>query len=320
MRKRNTALITCAVIMAIFSVGCGRAQQDNIADEETTAIVETEESSEEPTFFVHPREASEYQIAADYPFEWDHGSCKNIGEKTVIVSIFLTDKVYGWDEENEVDVKLMQKQLDRMTSATEWITKVTADYDVTPEFVFDWNENDDLKYMVSSQEDICNTENEKSIWKIIEKEIETDKLLDKYDASNILYMVMQNVPKNWDLSSLTWIYEGDEYPYEFTLMYPYAKGSVVGAASYAHEILHAFGAHDLYIADEGETYVVTEEYLEHLKNTGSRDIMFTVSDTSGGQGGNGISGVFTELDAYYVGIGEEPSEVEEYGLDKSEYQ
>lgn len=317
INKKNVAIGLMAI--AILLAGCGKTNKiaEDVKDVPQT---ESEESSEEPTFFVHPGVREEKVIAGDYPREWDHGSCKNIADRTVIVSIFLSDRTYSWDEDDENDNSQMQRELDSLAAATDWIGSQVEEYDISTDFVYDWNENPELKLVLSSDKDICNSEDEHLIWGIIEDNLDSNYLLEKYDADNILYMIVQNVPKNWDLDSFTWIYEEDEYPYEFTVMYQYRKGARVGAASYAHEILHAFGAHDLYIADEGETYVVTEQYLEHLRASGSMDIMFTVHDANGKSTGMNILGKFTPLDAYYVGIGEEPSEVEEYGLDKSEYR
>lgn len=320
-------LILIITVLTLIS-GCGGVKQnggaqENAQDEPVSEMQQgieiEEESSEEPTFFVHPREIEEVKIAADYPFDWEHGSCKYLKDRTVIVSIFLSDSEYAWNPEDDSDIKLMDLERERLGVATDWIVKEADAYGIVPEFLFDWKENNDLKYMVAVDEDICNTENEESIWKIIEDEVESDALLSKYNAVNILYMIIQNIPKNWDLNALTWIYEEDDYPYEYTLMYPYYKGETVGAPSYAHEILHAFGAHDLYIANDNETYVVTEDYLKYLKEIGSRDIMYTVVGTDNRQPGNAIPCEFSGLDAYYVGIGDEPEEVEEYGLDKSEY-
>lgn len=44
----------------------------------------------------------------------------------------------------------------------------------------------------------------------------------------------------------------------------------------AHEILHAFGAPDLYLEDtDGENYGVSKQLVKEFENTKSNDIMFT---------------------------------------------
>lgn len=80
-------------------------------------------------------------------------------------------------------------------------------------------------------------------------------------------------------------------------------------ATYAHEILHAFGAPDLYYVDTG----IPQEFVDYCSQTGCNDIMFTVN------AGETIDSDFTPIDAYYVGIGARPAEADEWGLGPSEY-
>ncbi len=81
--------------------------------------------------------------------------------------------------------------------------------------------------------------------------------------------------------------------------------------TYAHEILHLFGAPDLYEARQG----ITQEYVDHLEKTDSRDIMFN------SYRGDWDSGrvTFSELDAYYTGLTDRCEDVETYGLPKSQH-
>ena len=80
--------------------------------------------------------------------------------------------------------------------------------------------------------------------------------------------------------------------------------------SYAHEMMHCFGAHDLYYANE----FIPQEYVEYLMNTYSNDIMYTVADSKD------IPNDFTALDAYYVGILDDCEEVSQWGLARSEHE
>ena len=81
------------------------------------------------------------------------------------------------------------------------------------------------------------------------------------------------------------------------------------AASCAHEILHCFGAYDLYYSSAE----IPQSYVDYCNNTHSNDIMFTVNS------GKDISVLFTDLDAYYVGLIDYCSEVERWGLVKSSH-
>ena len=80
------------------------------------------------------------------------------------------------------------------------------------------------------------------------------------------------------------------------------------AATFAHEILHAFGAPDLYLKNSR----IPQEYVDYCNETKSNDIMFTINL------GSSISVFFSDLCAYYVGLKDTCSEVDTWGLGKSE--
>ena len=81
------------------------------------------------------------------------------------------------------------------------------------------------------------------------------------------------------------------------------------ASSMAHEIMHCFGAYDLYYASEA----IPQAYVDHCKATGSKDIMYTTCV------GETIPQLFTRLDAYYLGLVDSCDEVTAWGLGKSTY-
>lgn len=116
----------------------------------------------------------------------------------------------------------------------------------------------------------------------------------------------EHTPNPWSLgfSSST------DYDIEYVNLY-IRFGDIFDAppSTYAHEILHAFGAPDLYY----ESTVIPKEFVDYCSQTGCNDIMFTVN------AGETISSEFTPLDAYYVGIGARPAEADEWGLGPSEY-
>lgn len=116
----------------------------------------------------------------------------------------------------------------------------------------------------------------------------------------------EHTPNPWSLgfSSST------DYDIEYVNLY-IRFGDMFDAppSTYAHEILHAFGAPDLYYVDTG----IPQEFVDYCSQTGCNDIMFTVN------AGETISSEFTPLDAYYVGIGPRPAEADEWDLGPSEY-
>ena len=97
---------------------------------------------------------------------------------------------------------------------------------------------------------------------------------------------------------------------EYSNIYYRYDGIATPAATFAHEMLHQFGAPDYYYAND----YIPQKYVDHLSKNDSKDIMFYVNK------GNGIDSKFTDLDAYYVGIAPRPQVANEWNLGKSEYE
>ncbi len=90
-------------------------------------------------------------------------------------------------------------------------------------------------------------------------------------------------------------------PEEYT---EYTTTEPVKPCTYAHEMLHCFGAYDLYYSNSD----IPQEYVDHLAEIGSEDIMYMVYDSEE------IHNELGEPDAYYVGLCDTCDEVEEWGL------
>ena len=77
---------------------------------------------------------------------------------------------------------------------------------------------------------------------------------------------------------------------------PYGRGRKNPPAVFAHEMLHCFGAYDLYETDSGSP--ITQKYVDHLMSNHPNDLMnhcfFSDYDL--------ITNVFSNVDAYYVGL------------------
>ena len=58
---------------------------------------------------------------------------------------------------------------------------------------------------------------------------------------------------------------------------------------------------------------VPQKYANHLKDIGSKDIMYTIDYSTP----DTIGEKFTELDAYYLGLTQSSADREKYGLAKS---
>ena len=243
------------------------------------------------------------------------GSAAKLTGKTVIVSIFANDSTTHWDFSLKADKDIVNTMHRHLGNATKWITKQCKRYDVTAEFVYDWKKNPDLYFTYDfGQTKLVRDDGSEYYTQedYIEANINTQALLEKYDAENIIYIFYFNTPKDntvnsWTISDQSGCYTEiinvfvrDDYSGGFYIM---------PASSFAHEMLHCYGAHDLYYA----SISIPQKFVDHMEKTRSKDIMYTV-----GLGGS-ITQKFTELDAYYVGLTDSCDLVETWGLAPSSH-
>ena len=240
-----------------------------------------------------------------------YGCASNFSETTVIVSVFANHGDYSWDLDLEEDKKVFDTMYEHLMSAAYWLEAQGAFYSADTKFICDWKANPDLYYTADNLFS-SNTEQRK----FIESNINSDDLMQKYNAQNILYMFYYDVPEN-NIRRSNCIYKTPQNSAQIETInifdrFCYDQAKVLyyytPAATFAHEILHAFGAPDLYYKNSR----VPQEYVDYCNQIKSNDIMFTINL------GKSISVKFSELCAYYVGLKNTCSEVEQWGLGKSE--
>lgn len=257
--------------------------------------------------------------ASDYPL----GTCGEMEGTTLLVSIFLNDPNTSWEGSEAV----MYDALKYTGIATEWISKSTSSYGCNCNFIYDWSEHSDLYYAGTVDTNMLDVnENpdyvDETGWKYIDEYIDSKALLEKYNADNIGYMIYFNTPKSNNVISCTRnYYEGMVYPYEMCYIYMHFDNEEETPGGIAHELLHTFGAPDLYAEDtEGDNYGVSKQLVNELGRIKSNDIMFTNYDAKNGTSYyDKISNDFTEVDAYYVGIVDSCEFVNEWNLKPSQH-
>ncbi len=251
------------------------------------------------------------------------GTCSELDGTTLLVSIFLNDANTSWEN----NPSAINDALKYTGIATEWISKSVAGYGRNIDFIYDWNTYSDLYYEATVDNDMVNVENDSyqvdsTAWSYIAANIDSDSLVQKYNADNIGFLFYINTPDSNDMTSCTRnYYEGMDYPYEMCYIYMFCDNEEESPASIAHEILHLFGAPDLYSADsDGENYGIPQELVDELQNTQSNDIMFTTYDAKTETPYyDKISNDFTEVDAYYVGLVDSCDFVNEWNLKPSQH-
>ena len=288
----------------------GETGPGETAPGETAAIIPAETG---PDVMVVPAAPGDSGSGAPGPEKTEFGSAGRIGGKTVLVSIFASDAGTSWDFSEKEDEDTANDALNRLLAATDWLGEELEKFNVKTEFIADWREHPDLFYTVefSAQNVVPDGSRYWDQARFAKNGIPAEELKQAYGAENIIYLFFYNTDFHNQVNSYTFS-DSRDFSCDVELIDVFVKFDyqyVMPAASYAHEILHAFGAKDLYLAKNG----ITQEFVDYCVTENSMDIMFSVND------GPSVEREISSLDAYYIGILPECEEVSRFGLETSYY-
>lgn len=238
------------------------------------------------------------------------GSAGELEGVTLLISIFADDAQTSWDFQSARDQETLALMSRHLKAGVDWLTYQVGNYGVSSRFLYQWEEYPDLCYsadfgsvaLVRADGGGYQTQAD-----FVTESIPTRELIEKYGAQNAIYIFFFNTDEyntvnSWCMSASQGIYTEiinvfvrDDYSDTFYYM---------PASSFAHELLHCFGAHDLYYASEA----IPQAYVDHCAAVNSNDIMYTVCL------GETVIQTFTRLDAYYVGLIDSCEEVDIWGL------
>ena len=275
------------IIICFTCVGCSKKEVSNIINEEHYS--EIDDKQESTKLYSGP-----------------NGTADTIEGKTVIVSIYANDEVVTWNSELESDILKIDNTLNNLKIATDYLVNQVAKYNKTAEFIYDWHKYSDLKYETTFTDNIVDkydseydTQKE---W--IVDNIDIVKIKKKYEADNIVFVYFFNT--NDTNTAITSTYNRE---IDIVNVFPENNKYIAPPATYAHELLHTFGAPDLYF----ENAVINQEYVDYYMGTNSSDIMASVYY------GDEITNTFSDLDAYYVGLIDSHPDIEKWNLGISEH-
>ncbi len=260
---------------------------------------------------------------ADYPkYCGPYGSAKYIGGRTLIVDIYASDAYTTWDtmERDEFQEALYENK-NLMTIGLRWLEDQVARYGQTAEFIID-PRNVQTEHFTAFSGDFetdltsYSVEGWRELTQFINDNVDVEDIMDYFDADNIVFAVFLNAPSSDDYRSYS-ICGNDrnmlanQYTYEMAVFDPYGHGRRNTPAVYAHEILHTFGAVDLYKASN----CVPQSYVDYLTNNQKWELMnhcyYSEYDR--------VTTPFTDVDAYFVGLIPTCADVEKFGLGPSIY-
>lgn len=233
------------------------------------------------------------------------GSASYLKGKNILVSIFVDTPDSSWEETEKEAV------LEKIAVAAAYIEDRAEQYQVEASLLYDWTQYKDLKKKAktdfSIREDtdfIDRLDEEISLW--FETKINYEELLEKYRAQGIATLVFVNNPG----ISYAIVYDGTDNIKESIILFSrdyYNPGRLETATVYAHEILHVFGAHDLY--EEAE---FTDEVADYVRKTYPNEIMYSVTENGQGAYNSTINHILSPITAYHLGWIDEAEEISEF--------
>ena len=235
------------------------------------------------------------------------GSAGGIEGRTVVITIFADELNYQWDFTRREDINRRYTVNRYLRMAGTYIEQQTRLYGVESEFITDFSAHPDLTYHIKTDTDFASEYGfnhyylwDPVIWDSIDQYIDVEGIKTRYDADNVVFLTVFNTDEACESISCTrnW-YEGMESDYEIVYLFYVDLGQVNPPSVYAHEILHTFGAPDLYQADR--YFGITEETVHAYEADYSNDIMLTCSDpVTYSYVYDRISNDLTGVTAYYL--------------------
>lgn len=271
-----------------------------------------------------------YHAPKNWQKLYPHGSSDKLSGTIAVVSIFVNDGNTTWDFDREEDFKAYSRAYWNLKYATEYLTQQSANYGQEVNFIWDWMDCHRLYYVATLdvQYDDVLTENGKlsdAMWDFIDNNVNSEGIRQVFDADSVIYMAYLNSPEgNRQPSCTRDFYDWMPYPYEICYMQMHNKEGLSVPAVFAHEMLHTFGAPDIYYTESYSAfsldYGITQEFTEYAASTNLNDIMRITWDPKTNKYlPTSIAQDITEITAYYVGLIDHSDLVDEWGFDPSDH-
>ncbi|MDE5907999.1 MAG: hypothetical protein K2H52_04530 [Lachnospiraceae bacterium] len=214
------------------------------------------------------------------------GSAAYLKGRNLLYSLYVDTTESSWNKEKKEEV------LSKLEIASAYIENSAKQYHEKVELVCNWQENQDLtgsakiKFPINDKVDFVEKlDQEIALW--VEEKVDYDALMEAYEAEGIALLVFVNN----SVSSYAIVFDGMDNPKESVVL----AGEETPAA-YAHEILHVFGAHDLYKDAE-----YTKDVTDYVKKAYPMEIMYTVTDANGKKYEDQIVNEISPITAYHLG-------------------
>ena len=251
------------------------------------------------------------------------GSSGKLEGTIAVVTMFLDDTRSSWNFNKKKDVEMYDYVYYDMQVACDWITKSCKDYGRKVNFIWDWDKHPELCF--SGEKIYINATNENEdihseVQYLIRNYIDSEKIKKSLGANGIIYVACFNTSARNSVTSMTDAWSR-EYPINEEICYMFMRcdKDVEVPAMFAHEMLHTFGAPDLYTPG---MFGITQEFVNYIESSKSNDIMGfrtgLIPNTDTLDYDN-VPNVLGELTAYYVGLTNSSKTVQKWGFKPSDY-
>lgn len=245
--------------------------------------------------------------------EWRNsatGSAGVLEGRSVIISIFIEDNNSKWTKKEK------KKTNKKVSAAAKFIRRQAKRYGKKVHLITDIYNNKNICYSYTSKTKLSDSMRNqdrlyKKIEKFIDQSIDLTAVRRQYGTDSIGFLL--HINKSGLSSTLVhFMEEGQEHFYECSTLFSKYKGKEEGASTYAHEMLHLFGARDLYYRSLRDG--ITASFVRYIKRKFPNDIMYSTYTLSGKQLIYKISNEVSRVTAYFLGWKGQIPETKKYAL------
>ena len=301
---RRLAVLLLCLLLALSLAGCSFSFSREGIQRTVRGISEfffgddTEETGGEATYNVYPRGGK----IADLKTEdlRGTGTAGLLKDDVILIGIYVDDPEDPWTPK---DLALVKKN---MNIATAWLEEQAEANDIPLDIHFA-EENTiftlrDPKFSEDSTQDSSLTFNEQAAHYL--SNLDVSDICEKYGTDNVGYLFFLHE----DYGAYTWpfiptAFSLDKYYYhEFCCLFLYdgtGTRSYDNPATYAHEILHLYGASDLYQPNIAEG--ITPELVKYVESSYPNEIMYYTYEWDNTSNYEAITKMMSPFTLYFIG-------------------
>lgn len=261
--------------------------------------------------------ASAFELVPDEQWKKNvTGSAGVLENKSVLINIFISDKKAKWS------VKSRREANKKVSLACQYLKKEGKKYKKNVELISDPNQNEDLAYEYKCPfiiKDSMKNQNRlyKKVTAYIQKNIDLTAIRTKYETDSIGFLLHVN-KSGVSSTQIHYMQDKTKTFFECSTLFSKYERKPEGAATYAHEILHLFGARDLYCSSPVDG--LSKAYIKHILKRFPNDIMFSTYTSKGKTLKYRITNEISRNTAYFLGWKKDIPERKKYAIPKMKAQ